>query len=88
MEIDSHLERLRGQVKECEAQLAALKHQLALAEAHQNRISNGSKEQVKGSIVEAVEPGVSKKTSWPLSLEEYRRYGRQLIMPEIGLEGR
>ncbi|KAL7780416.1 hypothetical protein CFE70_010439 [Pyrenophora teres f. teres 0-1] len=24
---------------------------------------------------------------WPLEKEEYKRYGRQLIMPEIGLEG-
>lgn len=26
--------------------------------------------------------------SWPLSKEEYKRYGRQMIMPEIGLEGK
>ncbi|KAF2139795.1 uncharacterized protein K452DRAFT_360051 [Aplosporella prunicola CBS 121167] len=26
-------------------------------------------------------------TPWPLSAEEYRRYGRQLIMPEVGLRG-
>ena len=25
---------------------------------------------------------------WPLKAEEYRRYGRQMILPEIGLEGR
>lgn len=24
---------------------------------------------------------------WDLELTEYRRYGRQLIMPEIGLDG-
>lgn len=24
---------------------------------------------------------------WPLSATEYKRYGRQLIMPEIGLQG-
>ena len=24
---------------------------------------------------------------WPLAQEEYQRYGRQLIMPEVGLEG-
>jgi adenylyltransferase/sulfurtransferase len=24
---------------------------------------------------------------WPLEKNEYRRYGRQLIMPEIGLQG-
>jgi adenylyltransferase/sulfurtransferase len=25
--------------------------------------------------------------SWPLEKHEYKRYGRQLIMPEIGLQG-
>lgn len=26
-------------------------------------------------------------TQWPLESSEYKRYGRQLIMPEIGLQG-
>ena len=25
--------------------------------------------------------------AWPLDAEEYQRYGRQMIMPEIGLQG-
>ncbi|KJX99417.1 molybdenum cofactor biosynthetic protein [Zymoseptoria brevis] len=28
-----------------------------------------------------------KPSRWPLSAEEYKRYGRQMIMPEIGLHG-
>lgn len=24
---------------------------------------------------------------WPLDMSEYKRYGRQLIMPEVGLQG-
>jgi adenylyltransferase/sulfurtransferase len=31
-------------------------------------------------------PPVSSR--WPLEKNEYRRYGRQLIMPEIGLQGK
>lgn len=27
------------------------------------------------------------KTRWPLPAEDYKRYGRQMIMPEIGLHG-
>jgi adenylyltransferase/sulfurtransferase len=27
------------------------------------------------------------KSRWPLDAAEYKRYGRQLIMPEIGLQG-
>ncbi|KAK4894510.1 hypothetical protein LTR28_002043, partial [Elasticomyces elasticus] len=29
----------------------------------------------------------SSKGRWPLSTEEYRRYGRQLILHEVGLQG-
>lgn len=30
---------------------------------------------------------VPEETKWPLKQHEYKRYGRQLIMPEIGLQG-
>ncbi|KAF2157669.1 Molybdopterin-synthase sulfurtransferase [Myriangium duriaei CBS 260.36] len=32
-------------------------------------------------------PSASEGKQWPLSADEYKRYGRQLIMPEVGLEG-
>jgi adenylyltransferase/sulfurtransferase len=32
--------------------------------------------------------GISHERRWPLDKHEYKRYGRQLIMPEIGLQGR
>ena len=32
-------------------------------------------------------PGNQKLWPWPLEREAYQRYGRQLIMPEIGLQG-
>jgi hypothetical protein len=31
--------------------------------------------------------GASHAQKWPLEQNEYKRYGRQLIMPEIGLQG-
>jgi adenylyltransferase/sulfurtransferase len=34
-----------------------------------------------------VENGGAAEQRWPLQKNEYRRYGRQLIMPEIGLQG-
>lgn len=38
---------------------------------------------------EASEPNDSstERRRWPLEPSEYKRYGRQLIMPEIGLQG-
>jgi adenylyltransferase/sulfurtransferase len=32
--------------------------------------------------------GASHIKRWPLEQNEYKRYGRQLIMPEIGLQGK
>jgi adenylyltransferase/sulfurtransferase len=34
-----------------------------------------------------VTDGTSSDRRWPLEKNEYKRYGRQLIMPEIGLRG-
>jgi adenylyltransferase/sulfurtransferase len=31
---------------------------------------------------------VPKEKKWPLEKNEYKRYGRQLIMPEVGLQGK
>ena len=31
---------------------------------------------------------IAESTRWPLEPTEYKRYGRQLIMPEIGLQGK
>jgi adenylyltransferase/sulfurtransferase len=30
---------------------------------------------------------IAKERRWPLEKNEYKRYGRQLIMPEVGLQG-
>ncbi|KAK7612171.1 hypothetical protein JOL62DRAFT_618437, partial [Phyllosticta paracitricarpa] len=37
------------------------------------------------AVLEQPQP---QKKKWPLKADEYKRYGRQLIMPEIGLQGR
>ena len=34
-----------------------------------------------------VTTSLAAETKWPLDADEYRRYGRQMIIPEIGLEG-
>ena len=35
----------------------------------------------------AAQDGAPARRRWPLERNEYKRYGRQLIMPEIGLHG-
>jgi hypothetical protein len=65
-------EALKKQIAEMECQLEALKEQLTKVEASQ--LANGR-------------PMEDKETEWPLLLEEYKRYGRQMILPSIGIQG-
>lgn len=73
--MDAKVESLQNEISQCESRLAALKQELAETEARQNQRLNGQK---------TVAPAPPR---WPLSLDEYERYGRQMILPEIGLEG-
>lgn len=43
---------------------------------------------ILGQSNQASQPDVQhEQARWPLESHEYKRYGRQLIMPEIGLQG-
>jgi len=64
-------EALRAQIAATEAQLQSLKDQLAKIE--EKEVQNG------------VDPVTH--SQWPLSQEEYKRYGRQMIVPNIGIQG-
>ena len=104
----SIVESLRQQVASCEAQLTALRLQLAEAEIFQERqraqenerhpadpappefdmpggIANDFRSEIYAALSQPDVPPPAK--IWPLDRAEYKRYGRQLIMPEIGLQG-
>ena len=36
---------------------------------------------------DSIDARTSRRNRWPLEDDEYKRYGRQLIMPEVGLDG-
>lgn len=82
------VETLRSQIIRLENQLADLKIKLVEAETPAPAILH-----LDGSSI----PDITKKPatvskleehgSRPLEMDEYKRYGRQLIMPEIGLKG-
>lgn len=69
---------LRAQISATEAQLAGLKRDLANAEkvAESARSTTHDQDSPNGS-----------DHRWPLLQEEYRRYGRQMIVSQLGLEG-
>lgn len=95
---ESQLRDLRRQLTEAEFQhqqrrLDLQSHQSALSEtdplAHD--FSHGVHDDFKSEILAALsqpeEEAPPPKKRWPLEPNEYKRYGRQLIMPEIGLKG-
>lgn len=92
--------QLRKDIISLEGRLAALRKDLATLEDNrcsearaqrQRRLSDGTKDprQTDESRL-ARDPSWAtlKKWPWPLSAEDYRRYGRQMIVPQIGLQGR
>jgi len=69
-------EVLRKQIKETENQLKILREQLAQVEARELDVE-----------IEKLEIDSPVTRKWPLEGEEYRRYGRQMIVPGFGIEG-
>jgi uncharacterized small protein (DUF1192 family) len=74
---------LRKQIAATEEELKRLKAQLASVEAHDG--TNAVKKSLQGLEVDDASPVTHGK--WPLSAEEYKRYGRQMIIPSIGIQG-
>ncbi|KAF7595671.1 Urmylation protein [Aspergillus hancockii] len=70
---------LRAQIAATEAQLAGLKRELEDAE----------QAAMKARAQDTPNPTdtVNETRRWPLLDEEYRRYGRQMIVPQVGLQG-
>lgn len=91
-------EQLRRRIAEAEDELKALRQQLAQLESAEEKTEG---KEISQSISERQAPerrktGAPVKPSeqaepaawkWPLSKEEYERYGRQLILPQVGING-
>ncbi|KAF7923009.1 hypothetical protein BELL_0229g00080 [Botrytis elliptica] len=71
---------LRHQIADAETELASLKLQLL---------------NIEGKDINSKDPGVTEEeglvthdeSKWPMTSEEYKRYGRQMIVPDIGIQG-
>lgn len=83
---DAAVDRLRSQITETESQLETLRRQLAKAEERRGNTSEALKRGPEESDGNGHirRNGVSR---WPLPAEDYKRYGRQLILPQVGLQG-
>lgn len=82
------LETLRSQIILLENQLADLKVKLVEAESSAPTIPHlGGFSRPDSREKEIAISKLDERGRWPLDTDEYKRYGRQLIMPEIGLKG-
>lgn len=75
-EAEIKAELLREKIRVVEQELQNLKTQLASLE-----------KSTKEGTVKTASAVLNESQKWPLSQEEYKRYGRQMIVPNIGLEG-
>lgn len=75
-QIETDADALRCRIADLELQLHDLKRRLAAA-------GDGA-----AALTRPSEPAQSSRDwKWPLEAGEYKRYGRQMIMPEVGLQG-
>lgn len=80
-DLETKCASLRTEVAATEAQLARLKRELHDAE------EAALKSRAQDASDANTEAKTRAKGKWPLSREEYRRYGRQMIVPQLGLQG-
>ncbi|KAI9772308.1 MAG: Urmylation protein [Geoglossum simile] len=84
--------RLRSRIVDLEGELARLKLDLVAAERENGpdrkpEDGKGSNSGNSNNNNSSSSSSRNRTGNLPLSLEEYKRYGRQMVMPEIGLQG-
>ena len=89
------LEDLHGEIRRMEQLLGLLKEKVEASEpriscsgtlnidAHSNQRTERQTTPCRTKSGARQEPGCTR----PLKVQEYKRYGRQMIMPEVGLSG-
>jgi adenylyltransferase/sulfurtransferase len=95
---ESQLQGLKRQLAEAEYQsqqqrknAQSVDNIYSRADPLAHDFSHGIHDDFKSEVLAALaqsEETVPPQRRWPLEANEYKRYGRQLIMPEIGLQGR
>jgi len=91
---EQQLQELKLQLQQAEHQAQAAR-QLEESEIATERSEGTSEAQrqdedhnpVQNNHPDLTGDGIGAQPRWPLEGEDYKRYGRQLIMPEIGLQG-
>lgn len=81
------IKELKAQIAKTEEQLQHLKAQLAALEASPSPSEPQAHTQTQTEGEPPEKPPQQERNKWPLSEEEYARYGRQLVLPTVGIKG-
>ncbi|KAK7970663.1 Urmylation protein [Apiospora saccharicola] len=81
----SRAKKLRLQIAEAESELRELRLQLSQVEQRQEEAPPDQPSQ--SSPVTSVPPDIEPPWAWPLKQQEYERYARQLILPNVSVDG-
>ncbi|KAL4947378.1 hypothetical protein BDW69DRAFT_117878 [Aspergillus filifer] len=84
VDLDAKCASLRTEIAAAETQLAKLKRELQDAEETARTCET---QNATATTTTTAEADTQKNSTWPLLQEEYRRYGRQMIVPQVGLQG-
>ena len=82
----SSADNVRTQINSLESRLLKLKRQLTDIEEGTAKVPNNTVPRTSGTQG-SLESNTGTERPWPLNTSEYTRYGRQMIMPETGLQG-
>jgi adenylyltransferase/sulfurtransferase len=92
--VDAQVVELREQIQATEKQLSQLRAQLVQAEEAQHRAQDAGKleedwkQEILGALNNPQHQSYQKQQQrFSLTNAEFKRYGRQLIMPHVGLQG-
>lgn len=81
------IKTLRAQINDYANQIETLERNLIRAQ-HAKTTPNGDRS--FNACVTPKQPTASKQeidSRWPLDADEYKRYGRQMIVPQVGIDG-
>lgn len=75
--VEATAEALKKQINAAEQELAVLKQQLHQVNSRRPQVTHHEQPD-----------GLEETYPWPLSDDEYKRYGRQMIVPHMGIQGK
>ncbi|GAA6027156.1 hypothetical protein JCM8097_002438 [Rhodosporidiobolus ruineniae] len=86
-ELLHELEQARQRVAQLEAELAAFPSSSSTQPPSSSQTADHAQGALREAVTEEAKGKEERSREWPLSLREYKRYGRQMMLSGVGLPG-